>query len=126
MYATINIGTIEFLAGTPGAVEKLERILDVAKRAGLEEHAGRGFVALTWWAIRFRSYAVADRYLDAGLDYCIERWDPDHKGALFEPHHNTYDIEFWGADGMCTSFYLVALRAAAIMGRVLGEDVSSY
>jgi DNA-binding CsgD family transcriptional regulator/tetratricopeptide (TPR) repeat protein len=73
VYATINIGTIEFLAGTPGAVEKLERILDVAKRAGLEEHAGRGFVALTWWAIRFRSYAVADRYLDAGLDYCIER-----------------------------------------------------
>ena len=23
-----------------------------------------------------------------------------------EPHHNTYDIEFWGADGMCTSFVL--------------------
>ena len=73
VYATINIGTIEFLAEAPAAVEKLERILDVAKRAGLEEHAGRGYVALTWWAIRFRSYAIADRYLDEGLEYCIER-----------------------------------------------------
>ncbi|HEX4141147.1 MAG TPA: GH116 family glycosyl hydrolase [Candidatus Methylacidiphilales bacterium] len=60
------------------------------------------------------------------LAYCIETWDPDHRGALVEPHHNTYDIEFWGADGMCTSFYLAALRAAAIMGRALGEDVSLY
>ena len=43
------------------------------------------------------------------LDYCIETWDPGHKGWLEEPHHNTYDIEFWGPDGMCTSFYLGAL-----------------
>lgn len=60
------------------------------------------------------------------LDYCIAAWDPDHRGALFEPHHNTYDIEFWGADGMCTSFYLAALRAASVMGRALGDDVSLY
>jgi hypothetical protein len=38
------------------------------------------------------------------LDYCIRTWDPNHKGALYEPHHNTYDIEFWGADGMCTGY----------------------
>ena len=60
------------------------------------------------------------------LDYCIEEWDPAHRGALFEPHHNTYDIEFWGADGMCTSFYLAALKAATVMGRALGDDVSLY
>ena len=60
------------------------------------------------------------------LNYCIEIWDPDHKGALFEPHHNTYDIEFWGPDGMCTSFYLGALQAAILMGKTLGDDVSSY
>ena len=29
--------------------------------------------------------------------------------------HNTYDIEFWGPDGMCTSFYLGALRAMAAL-----------
>ncbi len=60
------------------------------------------------------------------LDYCIETWDPDHKGILVEPHHNTYDIEFWGADGMCTSFYLGALKAAVLMGEFLGDDCSKY
>ena len=60
------------------------------------------------------------------LDYCIATWDPDHRGALFEPHHNTYDVEFWGADGMCTSFYLAGLDAAIRMGNTLGEDVAPW
>jgi uncharacterized protein (DUF608 family) len=60
------------------------------------------------------------------LDYCVETWDPGHKGWLEEPHHNTYDIEFWGPDGMCTSFYLGALQAAVRMGQALGEAVPLY
>jgi len=60
------------------------------------------------------------------MNYCIETWDPEKKGTLEEPHHNTYDIEFWGPDGMCTSFYLGALRAVSEMGKSLGEDVSRY
>ncbi|HEU0038720.1 MAG TPA: GH116 family glycosyl hydrolase, partial [Verrucomicrobiae bacterium] len=60
------------------------------------------------------------------LNYCIELWDPARKGWLEEPHHNTYDIEFWGPDGMCTSFYLGALKAATLMGRALGDDVKTY
>ncbi len=60
------------------------------------------------------------------LDYCIETWDPGHRGWLEEPHHNTYDIEFWGPDGMCTSFYLGALQAAVLMGRALGDVVTLY
>ena len=60
------------------------------------------------------------------LDYCIATWDPEHRGVLVEPHHNTYDIEFWGADGMCSSFYVAALHAAAEMGRALGDDVAAY
>lgn len=60
------------------------------------------------------------------LDYCIETWDPGHKGVVEEPHHNTYDIEFWGPDGMCTSFYLGALAAAIAMGSAAGDDVSKY
>jgi uncharacterized protein (DUF608 family) len=60
------------------------------------------------------------------LEYCIETWDPDHRGALVEPHHNTYDIEFWGADGMCTSFYLAALHAAIVMGETVGADVATF
>jgi uncharacterized protein (DUF608 family) len=60
------------------------------------------------------------------LGYCIETWDPRHTGALEEPHHNTYDIEFWGPDGMCTSFYLGALRAAVLMGQALGDPTPLY
>jgi len=60
------------------------------------------------------------------MDYCIETWDPDHIGVLIEPHHNTYDIEFWGPDGMCSSFYLGALTAIIEMGKELESDISLY
>lgn len=56
------------------------------------------------------------------MDYCIRTWDPRNRGAIEEPHHNTYDIEFWGADGMCTSFYLGALSAMMQMGKFLKKD----
>ena len=60
------------------------------------------------------------------LEYCSRTWDPRERGVLEEPHHNTYDIEFWGPNGFSTSFYLGALEAAIRMGRTLGEDVSRY
>ncbi len=60
------------------------------------------------------------------LDYCIASWDPRGTGLLEERHHNTYDIEYWGPDGHCSSFYLGALAAASAMGAALGEDVSRY
>ena len=60
------------------------------------------------------------------LDYCIRTWDPKHKGIIEEPHHNTYDIEFWGPDGMHCSFYLGALAAIIAMGKFLKQDVRLY
>jgi uncharacterized protein (DUF608 family) len=60
------------------------------------------------------------------LDYCIATWDPDRVGLLVEPHHNTYDIEFWGPDGMCSSIYLGALTAATRMAEALGDEASPY
>ena len=62
------------------------------------------------------------------LDYCISTWDPKNKGVIEEPHHNTYDIEFWGPDGMCTSFYLGALTAMIQMGKFLKKkkDIEVY
>jgi hypothetical protein len=60
------------------------------------------------------------------LDYCIRTWDPRHTGTLEEPHHNTYDIEFWGPDGMCTGIYLGALEAMIKMSQYLGEDAGPY
>src|SRR5499427_6592087 len=71
-----------------------------------------------------KMYPLAKR----SLDYCIRTWDPDHRGGLFEPHHNTYDIEFWGPDGMCTTIYLGALSSLAQMARATGhgEDAGVY
>ncbi len=60
------------------------------------------------------------------MDYCIHTWDPREKGIIDEPHHNTYDIEFWGPDGMHMSFYIGALNAIAAMGEFLEKDVSKY
>jgi len=60
------------------------------------------------------------------LQYCISTWDPDHKGIVEEPHFNTYDIEFWGPDGMCTSIYLGALKAAIAMAEGLGDETSLF
>ncbi len=71
-----------------------------------------------------KMYPLAKR----SMDYCIRTWDPEHQGGLFEPHHNTYDIEFWGPDGMCTSIYLGALSALAQMAKALGQtqDATFY
>jgi hypothetical protein len=68
-----------------------------------------------------KMYPLAKR----SLDYGIRTWDPDHKGSLFEPHHNTYDIEFWGADCMCTSIYLGALSALAQMAVALAQTADA-
>lgn len=59
------------------------------------------------------------------LDYAIATWDPQRSGMLVEPHHNTYDIEFWGPDPFCTSVYLGALTAMARMAEALGEGADA-
>ena len=71
-----------------------------------------------------RMYPLAKR----SLDFCIENWDPRRRGLVEEPHHNTYDIEFWGPDGLCCSFYLGALEAMAALAQAAGhpEDAEAY
>jgi uncharacterized protein (DUF608 family) len=70
-----------------------------------------------------RLYPLAKK----SLGYCMDKWDPQRRGALFEPHHNTYDIEFWGPDGMCSSIYVGALAAMGKMGRAVGDaDAGMY
>jgi len=59
-------------------------------------------------------------------EYCSGIWDPDGNGILVEPHHNTYDIEFWGPDGMCSSIYLGASLAMIRMAEALGEESAPY
>jgi uncharacterized protein (DUF608 family) len=66
-------------------------------------------------------------HVQKSLKFCIKDWDPENKGALFEPHHNTYDIEFWGPDPMCTSVYLGALSAMVEMAREMNDpEIGEY
>ncbi len=65
-----------------------------------------------------RLYPAARR----SMEFCIGRWDPQRLGALIEPHHNTYDVDLWGPDGMCGSIYVAALAAMADLARASGDD----
>lgn len=82
------------------------------------------------WQISGDDTWLRERYplVRRSMEYCMSLWDPDALGVLIEPHHNTYDIEFWGADVMCSSFYLGALRALALMAKALGhtDDAVRY
>jgi uncharacterized protein (DUF608 family) len=64
--------------------------------------------------------------VQTSLDYCIETWDTQGNGVIREPHHNTYDIEFWGPTAFATSFYLGALNSLIIMGKFIKKDVKKY
>jgi DNA-binding CsgD family transcriptional regulator/tetratricopeptide (TPR) repeat protein len=73
VYALNTVGAAEFRTAAPEGMRKLERSLEVARRAGLEDHVGRAYVGLVASAIRHRSFSLAERYLKPGLDYCDER-----------------------------------------------------
>ena len=60
------------------------------------------------------------------IEYSIRTWDKKKRGVLTEPHHNTYDISFWGEESMCSTFYLGALKAVYEIGSALGEPVDKY
>lgn len=62
----------------------------------------------------------------SSLNYMIRKLDPRHTGLLEEEHHNTYDINYFGPDGHCGSFYLGALAAAVEMGKAVDDDVTLY
>ena len=52
-------------------------------------------------------------------------WDADRKGVLTGVQHNTYDVEFYGPNPMCSVWYLGALRACEEMARALGDATSA-
>ena len=52
-------------------------------------------------------------------------WDADRDGVMEGVQHNTYDVEFYGPNPLCSIYYLGALRAAEEMARAMGEDDSA-
>ena len=61
----------------------------------------------------------------ASLEYAWTYWDRDRDGVMESLQHNTYDIEFWGPNTMCGSFYLAALLAGERIARHLGDLASA-
>jgi uncharacterized protein (DUF608 family) len=57
------------------------------------------------------------------LEYAASAWDLNGDGVLDARMHNTYDIEFAGAEPLANVYHLAALRAGAAMARRLGETV---
>ncbi len=49
-------------------------------------------------------------------------WDSKRAGILEGVQHNTYDVEFYGPNPMCSIYYLGALRAAAEMADAVGDS----
>ena len=69
---TVNsLGLVRFLVGDPEGQEELERSMELAMSAGLDEHVGRAYIHLTWGASRTRSHDLMDGYRNRGLDYCL-------------------------------------------------------
>jgi DNA-binding CsgD family transcriptional regulator len=69
-HALTTVGACEF-----GRDEgrTLERSLDLARRAGLDEQVGRAYLVLVGTAVGSRRYDLAARHLDTGLAYCSDR-----------------------------------------------------
>jgi len=64
------------------------------------------------------AWTMTPEALDPKVD---SLWDPDRDGVMEGEQHNTYDIEFFGPNILCTGMYLGALRAGEEMARHLGE-----
>ena len=80
VYARTNLQVRDLRNRRPDAVDNLLRTVRLAQESGLDEHAGRAFLALIWWSPRDKSYTLADQYFEKGLEYCTERgvdlWSP--------------------------------------------------
>ena len=71
-HALNNVGTAELKIAGDRGVEKLERSLELARAAGLEEHVARACCNLAAEGVQLRSYGLANRYLVEGIDYAAE------------------------------------------------------
>jgi DNA-binding CsgD family transcriptional regulator len=67
-----SFGLAEVQAGERGGVETLERALALAEERRLVSQVGRVFNNLVISGVWIRDYVLADRYLDAGFEYCGE------------------------------------------------------
>jgi non-lysosomal glucosylceramidase len=58
----------------------------------------------------------------AAMDYALGRWDEDGDLVPDSQQSNTYDIEFYGPNGMIATLMIGALRAVERMAIAVGDD----
>lgn len=63
--------------------------------------------------------------LKRAVDYADAHWDTDGDGVPDGRQHNTYDIEFYGANPLSTLYYLAGMKAGVALALVMGDDVSA-
>jgi non-lysosomal glucosylceramidase len=63
--------------------------------------------------------------LKRAVDYADAHWDTDRDGVPDGRQHNTYDIEFYGANPLSTLYYLAGLQAGAALADVVGDGESA-
>ncbi len=56
------------------------------------------------------------------IAFAAQEWDRDGDGLFEGRQHNTYDIEFYGPNPLCSGYYLAALRAVEELAGVMGDD----
>jgi uncharacterized protein (DUF608 family) len=54
--------------------------------------------------------------------FASANWDADGDGVFDGQQHNTYDIEFYGPNPLCSIYYLAALRATEELAHVMGDS----
>lgn len=55
------------------------------------------------------------------VDFAFSNWDSDGDDVLDSQQHNTYDIEFYGANSLANSMFFAALTAAAVLADRMGD-----
>jgi len=59
------------------------------------------------------------------VDYADAHWDTDRDGVPDGRQHNTYDIEFYGANPLSTLYYLAGMQAAVALAQVMGDSANA-
>ncbi|HXN38343.1 MAG TPA: AAA family ATPase [Solirubrobacteraceae bacterium] len=68
--AVQTVGWVQFFTGARGGLEKLVESLEMSKRSGDDWMAVAACVIIVRTACRRREYAVAEQYIDVGLELC--------------------------------------------------------
>jgi DNA-binding CsgD family transcriptional regulator/tetratricopeptide (TPR) repeat protein len=70
LQASTRLGAFELEKKGPG---RLEQIIEIAKRRGLDEHVGRAYILLLASATAGHRYDIAEAHVQDAIAYCSER-----------------------------------------------------